>query len=378
MDYKRRLKKLRDSLIDHSLVGILISTDANWEYFAGIPRLGNGNTKQRQNSLEYAGLLVTEKETIVFLPRLTSLGIIKDIENHSWLTKIVIFDDWDIAGKTFTDELKGLSLKNKRIGVIQDVSSSVVLKLRDELNISCVNVDHIVQDLRSKKEPAEIDKMRKASAIADAIFDDIFRQLAVGVSISEIKAEIDRLCLVHGAKMTSFPTTILNHGPNSGEWVDNNYHVIEKGHLLAFDYGVVYDGYCSDFGRTISIGTPDDQLVEIHELLQAAQAKGIELLRPKLFSGEQVNLQARKIIDDKGYKDNFFHRLGHGIGLDVHERPFLADGEKMIIESGMLFTVEPSIFIPQKCLIRLEDVVLVGEKGPEILNKTSKELFVID
>jgi Xaa-Pro aminopeptidase len=140
---------------------------------------------------------------------------------------------------------------------------------------------------------------------------------------------------------------------------------------------VVLEGYVSDFGRTVYCAQPDEELYSIHNLVMSAQAEGIKALRAGEQTCEEVDRKARSVIEEAGYGPNFFHRLGHGIGIDVHEPPFLAHGNRTVVEENMCFTVEPSIWVKGKCFTRVEDVVVVTPDGGESLNSVTRNIIVI-
>jgi len=183
---------------------------------------------------------------------------------------------------------------------------------------------------------------------------------------------------VYGANYNSFNTAVMHFGPLAGEAHGDHFPVLQRGYVFSYDYGVQYKGYCSYFGRTIFFGEPPQEFIKIHELVMKAQKEAITAMIAGKITGEELNKVARKVINSGGFDTEFQHRLGHGIGKDVHERPFLAEGEKRVLEEGMCFTVEPSIILPFKCLIRVEDVVMVTPKGGDNFNTTTRDLVVIE
>jgi Xaa-Pro aminopeptidase len=143
-----------------------------------------------------------------------------------------------------------------------------------------------------------------------------------------------------------------------------------------YDFGAIYDGYCYDYGRTVFLGEPDAEYQKIYKLIMDSQAAGIAALKSGAMTCEQTDIAARKLIEDAGYGPYFKHRLGHGIGMDVHEPPFLTIGDHTQLQSGMCFTVEPSILI-ERTGARVEDIVVVGPNGGEPLTRGYREMFVV-
>jgi Xaa-Pro aminopeptidase len=147
---------------------------------------------------------------------------------------------------------------------------------------------------------------------------------------------------------------------------------------ILFDFGAVYQGYCYDFGRTVFFGEPDSEFQRIYQLVMEAQAAGIAAMRAGQVTAAGVDSAARRVIMEAGYGAAFRHRLGHGIGLDVHEPPFLTAGDETRLQAGMLFTVEPSITQFDTFSARVEDVVVVQEAGGQPLTAGFRELRVVE
>ncbi|MCL1905993.1 MAG: Xaa-Pro peptidase family protein [Clostridiales bacterium] len=378
MDNAARIEFLRTKMQEQGVAGVFLPLDASLEYFTGAPRAKTDNTRQRQNSAEYAGLLITEKEVVYFNSRLSALGLLATIERYPLISQVVTFPDGDLCGETFVGVCGKLGLTGQKLAYLQDITSSLVLRLQKDLAVSWVDFDSTVQRMRAKKDPKEQLLMGKAASVCDKIYNAVFPKLQPGAAVEEIAAEIDRLALVFGAEATSFTTSVMNFGPLEGAAYGDHYPVLRRGYVLAFDYGVLYQGYCSDFGRTVFIGEPKPDIIKAYELIVRAQKEAITAMKAGQVRGAELNRLARRIIAEGGYDREFGHRLGHGIGKDVHERPFLAEGEERILESGMCFTVEPSLCFPRRALIRVEDVVMAGPEGGENLNTTNRDLVVIE
>ena len=230
--------------------------------------------------------------------------------------------------------------------------------------------------LRARKEPDEVAALRRAAAAADAALGDLVARDLIGRTELEVAAILAELLVAHGHARADF--TIVAAGPNGASpHHEPTARVLAAGEGLVLDFGGVLDGYCSDTTRTASLGEPSPRLREVHEVVRAAQHAASQAVRPGLAIGE-IDLAARSVIEDAGYGERFFHRTGHGIGLEVHEPPYAAPGDPTVLEPGMTFSVEPGIYLDGELGVRIEDIVAVTEDGVEPLNTSSRELLVVD
>ncbi len=240
----------------------------------------------------------------------------------------------------------------------------------------------LLRPLRAVKSEAEIAIMRRAGAITEAAFADVLPKLRHGMTELEVMAEVDYQLRRHGALGPSFTTALYNTGPQHelifGKHEQTWHRPLKPPVAILFDFGAIYEGYCYDYGRTVYFGEPDEEVRRVHSLVMASQAAGIAALRAGQATAAQVDAVARQVIEDAGYGPNFRHRLGHGIGLDVHEPPFLTMGDETVLAEGMLFTIEPSILIPWGPAARVEDVVVARPGGGEPLTSGYPSLIVID
>lgn len=377
MDYQRRIAALRAGMAERGLAAYLVPADAGMEYLSGVKRVYRNYTHMRQNCLELAGLVITPSDVVYFIPRLTGMGTLPFLEGTA-VTKAVSIQDPDLTGETWIRELKALGLSGKHIGVNRDISAQAVLMLQNVLEAKVTEESDLVDSLRAVKDEEEIGLMRKNAEIADQVYHEIMPMIRPGERVRNIEREIERLFETHGCSCPSFPGECIVLGPNSGPIFGMNYDKIEKGYTVAFDFGGMYQGYCSDFGRTVFVGEPDKELVRYHELVMKAQSDAMEALKSGPCTGQMLNDIAHGVMEEAGVGPNFIHRLGHCIGKDVHERPFIAPGEQTVLKPGMTFTVEPSIVVVKRCCVRVEDVVLRTEAGYECLNKITKDIVVVE
>jgi Xaa-Pro dipeptidase len=196
-----------------------------------------------------------------------------------------------------------------------------------------------------------------------------------GVTMDELVEEVEHQMRVRGSLAPSFTTHVFTGGledrlesrtPSGGR-------PLRHGESVLFDFGGVLDGYCSDFGRTIFCGEPTAEYRRAYQAMLDAQEAGRAAARPGVPCSE-VNRACREPIEEAGYGPYFRHRMGHGIGLDIHERPFMSVEDDTPLEAGMSFTDEPSILVPGRVGVRIEDVVVCEEGGGRKLNRYSSEL----
>ena len=377
MDYARRIRELRERMEKAGVKAAFIANDASWEYFTGLPRYGRINTKSRQNSQEFACLLVTATAVTAFIPRLSGLGFSWRMEQFPQVDRLIEYPDVDIDGAAFDKEVTAQGLDGKRLGVTRDISSTLTLRLIERHGAKVIDISGETDAMRAVKDADEIALMRHASEVTDQIYRDVLPMLRPGTPIRDVEHEIERLLETYDCSCTSFPAEVLNYGPKSGPRIGMPYATLERDHVAAFDFGVVYKGYCSDFGRTMFLREPDNELIRAHELVMGAQRAALDACKIGVSTCTDLNAACHGFMKDAGVDELFIHRMGHCIGKDVHERPFMAEGETTIVRPGMTFTDEPSLFLKGKGCVRVEDVVLVTETGFEFLNKITKEIVVL-
>jgi Xaa-Pro aminopeptidase len=240
-----------------------------------------------------------------------------------------------------------------------------------------VNGGPLVNRLRRVKSAEELAIMERACVIAAEAMAATTARVRSGVTMHELAEEVEHQMRVRGSRTPSFTTHIWTLGlQDSHDSHDvSGAQPLGPGEAVLFDFGAVVDGYCSDFGRTIFCGEPSSEYRRAYEVMLAAQSAGLAALKPGVTAAE-ANRACREPIEDAGYGPAFRHRMGHGIGLDVHERPFLSPEDETPLELGMTFTDEPSIIQPGKLGLRIEDVVVCDEGGGRKLYPYSAEMIV--
>ncbi|MPZ79379.1 MAG: M24 family metallopeptidase [Actinophytocola sp.] len=235
----------------------------------------------------------------------------------------------------------------------------------------------IVRELRMRKDATEIDGLRRAGAAIDRVHARMAEFLRVGRTEAAVGADIAAAIVEEGHAVAEF--VIVGSGPNGASPHHSlSDRVVEAGDVVVVDIGgPIAEGYCSDSTRTYVLGEPRDADVpRTYAVLQAAQAAAVAAVRPGV-PAQDVDAAARSIIADAGFGEYFIHRTGHGIGLDVHEDPYIVSGNELPLEPGMAFSVEPGIYQPGRWGARIEDIVVVTEDGVEPLNTRPHELTVL-
>jgi Xaa-Pro aminopeptidase len=232
-----------------------------------------------------------------------------------------------------------------------------------------------IRRLRRIKNQAEVEKLARAGAITDAVGEKVIGALRLGMTELEVSVLIGAAIGEHGGTL-SFES-LVQSGPNSAlPHVRPTSRKLAEGDLVLLDFGATFDGYRADTTRMAVIGRPTDRHREIHGLVLAAHDAAIAAVRAGTTTGS-VDAAARQLIEAAGMGDLFFHRVGHGLGLEAHEDPSLDPGSATVLEAGMTFTVEPGIYVPGWGGVRIEDDVVVERAGCRLLTKADRSMRVI-
>lgn len=256
------------------------------------------------------------------------------------------------------------------------VESSMKAGLYSELPGEKKFLDGPIEELRSVKEETEINRMKRASEIAEKSFEETIEEIGEGISESRVGMILEQKFLENGAQKAAFPS-IVAFGKNAA----NPHHTpdqtkLHNGECIIIDFGCQYEHYNSDTTRTLYLGTPPEEFQDVYSVVQEAQQAGCMFLREGV-SGKQTDSTVRSHIEKKGYGEMFFHRTGHGIGLDVHESPYVDQNNTRPLISGNCVSVEPGIYLNGRFGVRIEDILSV-RSGPALnFNTLKKDLIVL-
>jgi Xaa-Pro dipeptidase len=361
-------------------------------------RLEKLQTWMKENDIEVS--FVTSSENVFYLSgyytnpheRLLALAVfqaeepflvcpgmeVPEAKRSGWENEIIGYSDIDQPWEMVLNSIK------KRINGVQRVAiekEHMNVERYEQLSVlfpkaAFVSAEEKLRKLRMIKDAKELRIIEEACALAD---------YAVEFGVSEIKegkTELDVLNAVEyalkkkGVTEMSFATMVLTGANAASPHGNPGETKIQKGAFVLFDLGVVVDRYCSDITRTVAYGDINDKQKEIYDTVLKAQLAAIEASKPGVTAAE-VDLTARRIISDAGYGEYFPHRLGHGLGISVHEYPSLTETNQLVLEEGMVYTIEPGIYVPDVAGVRIEDDVFVTADGVKVLTKFPKELQII-
>ncbi|MFZ0665110.1 MAG: Xaa-Pro peptidase family protein [Acidimicrobiales bacterium] len=273
----------------------------------------------------------------------------------------------------------------KTVGISDRAWASSLLTFQTKLpDVNWRPASEVTSALRAVKDDFEVESLRAASAAADRVAIELQGgEIAmVGRTEAEVSDDISARLVAEGHDHVNF--AIVGSGPNAAS---PHHHAserrISRGEAVVCDFGGSLSvggdvGYCSDITRTVCMGEASDpEVAKCYEVLKRAQKAGVDAVRPGV-TAESVDAAARKVIDDAGLGDRFIHRTGHGIGIEEHEDPYIISGNRVILEKGHAFSVEPGIYIPGRFGMRLEDIVVVTDDGCESLNKVDHSMVLLD
>ncbi len=353
-----RLTKLREALTTEGLDAILITQSENRRYVSGF----TGS----------AGVLLISHEQAVLA---TDFRYYEQVEKQAPDFQLAEVKD---EFKTVLPELVQ-QLGAKRVGFEsdhltvdqhrewQEVAEGAVSTSKFEL----VPTKELVTRMRAVKDEDELSKIKKAIVLADEALAHIAGFIEPGMTEREVAWDLEVFMRTHGAEKLAFDI-IVGSGPNGAmPHATVSERVIQVGEPIVIDMGAMVGGYNSDLTRTICAGRPDDKLKEIYDIVLEAQLAAERSIRPGM-QGKQADDIARQVIEEAGYGENYGHGLGHGVGLAVHEKPGVGRLSEGVLEPGMVFTVEPGIYLPGWGGVRIEDIVVLREDGVEVLTQASK------
>jgi Xaa-Pro aminopeptidase len=347
----RRLSKVREKIVERGLRGLLVSRLPNLRYLTGFSG-SNG------------WLLLGEEQAVFFtdgryqqqveeeIPG--DVGIEVQVPREGLLAELAKRAQLEFGGS-------GLGFEGRYLPY-DDCA-----RLREEASaVKWESVSGVVEELRAVKEPGEVAAIERAAAIAEQGLRETLAVVEIGMREADIAAELEYRLVRLGAERPAFETIVAS-GPRSAlPHASTGSRQLANGDLLLVDFGVRWSGYNSDITRTYCVGEATPRQIQIYDLVLAAQASACDALRPGC-EADQVDAAARGIFEAEGLGEYFVHSTGHGLGMEVHEAPSLRRNGAETVQAGMVVTVEPGLYFPGWGGVRIEDDVLVTDRGARSL-----------
>jgi D-alanyl-D-alanine dipeptidase len=362
--YGRRIAAATAATAEAGLAGLVITPGYDLRYLLG----SRAQTFERLTAL----VLPVDGAPAVVIPRLELASLKQSAAADLGLA----VRDWVDGDDPYQLVAQTLGGPPAPAAVTDSMPALHLLPLADVLGVVPVLATGVLRGLRMIKDASEIDALRKAGAAIDRVHSRVPDFLVPGRTEADVAADIAEAIVAEGHSEVAF--VIVGSGPHGAdphhEYSDRELRV---GDVVVVDIGGAYQpGYHSDSTRTYSIGEPSSEVAQHYSVLQRAQRAAVEAVRPGV-TAEQVDAAARGVLAEAGLAEYFVHRTGHGIGLSVHEEPYIVAGNDLPLQAGMAFSVEPGIYFPGRWGARIEDIVVVSDDGAVPVNHRPHDLIVV-
>jgi Xaa-Pro aminopeptidase len=365
-DYALRQRRLAERMEDEGVDVLFLAPSADLEYLTGVERqIPNFGEASYPSGWVTGAFLARDSEPVFVFPRMFAAFDLREEPRG----EVVIVNETDDGVAIFERVAKSLS-STQTVAIGDRVWAETTLNLARIFGADRLRTGSaLVNELRRVKTAEELEAMQRAISTVEQTMAAVTPLVVPGTNMAQLAEAVEHELRAAGSRTPSFATHIFT-GLDERDLDSHTrtaHEPLTEGTSVMFDFGGVVDGYCSDFGRTIYCGDPPDHYREAYEIMLAAQEAG----RTAAGAGtpaSEVNAACRRPIEEAGLAEHFRHRMGHGIGMDVHERPFISAEDDTPLQAGMTFTDEPSIIIPGRFSVRIEDIVVCEEGGGRKLN----------
>lgn len=351
---------------------LFLAPSADLEYLTGVERqIPNFGEASYPSGWVTGAFFVPGSEPVFVFPRMFVAFDLREQPEG----ELVVVNETDDGVAIFERVAKGLGSRGT-VAVGDRVWAETTLNLARIFGVEHLRTGSaLVNELRRVKTSEELAAMQRAIATVEQAMAAVTPRVVPGTTMAQLAEAVEHELRLAGSRTPSFATHIFTGLDESDldSHTKTAHEPLTEGTSVMFDFGGVVDGYCSDFGRTIYCGDPPDDYREVYEIMLAAQEAGRAAAAPGT-PASTVNAACRRPIEEAGLGEHFRHRMGHGIGMDVHERPFISTEDETPLQIGMTFTDEPSIIIPGRFSVRIEDIVVCEEGGGRNLNGYSAAL----
>ncbi len=365
-DYAERQQRLAKRMEAEGVDALFLAPSADLEYLTGVERqIPNFGEASYPSGWVTGAFFVPGAEPVFVLPRMFAAFDLREQPRG----ELVVVNETD-DGVAIFERVARRGGSSGTVAIGDRVWAETTLNLARIFGAERLRPGSaLVNELRRVKSPEELEAMQRAIATVEQAMAAVTPLVVPGTTMAQLAEAVEHELRAAGSRTPSFATHIFT---GLGE-TDLDSHAatahapLTDGTSVMFDFGGVVDGYCSDFGRTIYCGEPPDDYREVYEIMLAAQEAG-RVAAAAGTPASEVNAACRRPIEEAGLGEHFRHRMGHGIGMDVHERPFISTEDDTPLRPGMTFTDEPSVIIPDRFSVRIEDIVVCEEGGGRKLN----------
>jgi Xaa-Pro dipeptidase len=357
------LNKLVEILKEKEIDAILIAPSEEMEFIMG----HNTHLCER-----FQALIIKNDGNYFYICNLLTQDEIQSVLGPS--IKVYGWFDGDVFTDTVKKAFEEQGLIGKTVAVNSTERAFIILQIMEAMDVKFINGKPFLEDMRIIKNEEELDNLRMAARITDESYDELLEFIKPGIKEADIARKMNEIFKEKGAD-EGF--TMVCSGLNSSyPHYNDDQRVIQEKDIIVLDWGCKYNNMCADMSRTIFVGGITEEEKKVYEIVKASQEAGEKAAVQGAYIPD-VDNASRDIIEKSGYGEYFFTRLGHGIGYSVHEAPDIKASNKRNLEKGMVFSIEPGIYLAGNFGIRIENIVAVTEDGNEVLNKASKDIKVI-
>jgi Xaa-Pro aminopeptidase len=363
MDFQARQKSLEQALVKHRFDALLISHPPNVRYLCGFT--GSAGV-----------LLVSDGSAVLFTDGRYSQQAHEEVQAARIMiarkSPVVAAGEWIAHRRRARAPKSSLGIEGETMTVATRRRLSGLLPQQIRLR----EAPPLVEQARAIKDADEIRAIRAAVALGAGLFDRVLQVMGPGVREIEVAAELEYAARRAGADAMSFETIIASGARSALPHGRASEAPIVSGGFVVCDFGVILHGYCSDRTRTVHVGSATAEARRVYGAVHEAQQAAMVRVRPGVSLGE-VDRAARKVLEKSGLARHFTHSTGHGVGLEIHEAPRVAKGQQERLRPGMVITIEPGVYLPGQWGVRIEDMVVVTDRGCEVLTPTQKDFTII-
>jgi Xaa-Pro dipeptidase len=355
-----RLQRCQKEMVKHNFDQLIVSTAVNLFYFTGT---------WIETGERLMTLIVSQHSNSKLLIHQMFQHEVRGIQGVEFIFWKDHQDPMEL--------LASLLNENAKIGIDKYWPSHFLIALmKKKTNIEWLSASHVIDELRQIKTADEINLLRQSARIADRVMNRLISEDHFPLTEVQLADKMQQFFKQEGVNRFSF-SPIIGYGKNSSVPHHATSEQLSNGeHAVLIDMGGRYLEYCSDMTRTFYLGRPNERFKEIYQIVLEAQQAAIAAVKPGVRACD-IDQAARDVIEQAGYGDYFTHRTGHGLGIEIHEEPYIHGTNEQQLREGMVFSIEPGIYLPGEFGVRIEDIVVITDQGVEVLNQVPKEVTFI-